>query len=286
MHNGDLLQIIENRMSSFSKGQKLIAAYILEHYDKAAYYTASRLGAIVGVSESTVVRFATQIGYAGYPEMQKAIRELLRTKLTSSQRITVANEHMEDGDILSSVLSADIAKIKYTLENTDRAIFDEAVKALLSARRIYIFGSRSSAMLSQFLGYNLELIFDNVKRVDFSTSAEVFEKLFSIGEGDVLFVSSFPRYSKTAIDVARYARARHATVLALSDSLVSPLATYADILLTAQSDMASFADSLTAPLSLINALLAKIAKAREAEITARFDKLERLWEEYDVYDKH
>ena len=277
---------IEDSFSSFSKGQKRIAGAILNNYEKTAYMTAAKLGAFCEVSESTVVRFATQIGYAGYPEMQKAIRELLRTKLTSSQRITVANEHMEDGDILSSVLSADIAKIKYTLENTDRAIFDEAVKALLSARRIYIFGSRSSAMLSQFLGYNLELIFDNVKRVDFSTSAEVFEKLFSIGEGDVLFVSSFPRYSKTAIDVARYARARHATVLALSDSLVSPLATYADILLTAQSDMASFADSLTAPLSLINALLAKIAKAREAEITARFDKLERLWEEYDVYDKH
>ncbi len=277
---------IEECLSTFSKGQKRIASAILNNYEKTAYMTAAKLGAFCEVSESTVVRFATQIGYAGYPEMQNAIRELLRTKLTSSQRITVANEHMEDGDILSSVLTADIAKIKYTLENTDRAVFDEAVKALLSARRIYIFGSRSSAMLSQFLGYNLELIFDNVKRVDFSTSAEVFEKLFSIGEGDVLFVSSFPRYSKTAIDVARYARARHATVLALSDSSVSPLATYADILLTAQSDMASFADSLTAPLSLINALLAGIAKAHEAEITARFDKLERLWEEYDVYDKH
>ena len=277
---------IEMSYASFSKGQKRIANAILNNYEKTAYMTAAKLGAFCEVSESTVVRFATQIGYGGYPEMQHAIRELLRTKLTSSQRITVTNEHMEDGDILSSVLSADIAKIKYTLENTDRALFEDAVRALLSARRIYIFGSRSSAMLSQFLSYNLELIFDNVKRVDFSASAEVFEKLFSIGEGDVLFVSSFPRYSKTAIDVARYARDKRATVIALTDSAASPLAAYTDLLLTAQSDMASFVDSLTAPLSIINALLAKIAKAREAEITARFDKLERLWEEYDVYDKH
>lgn len=271
---------------AFSKGQKRIAAAILNNYEKTAYMTAAKLGAFCEVSESTVVRFATQIGYSGYPEMQHAIRELLRTKLTSSQRIAVTNEHIEDGDILSNVLTADIAKIKYTLENTDRAVFEQAVRALLSARRIYTFGSRSSAMLSQFLSYNLELIFDNVKRVDISASAEVFEKLFSIGEGDVLFVSSFPRYSKTAIDVARYARAKRATVVTLTDSAASPLAAYTDLLLTAQSDMASFADSLTAPLSIINALLAKIAKAREAEITARFDKLERLWEEYDVYDKH
>ena len=277
---------IEEGFASFSKGQKRIAGAILNNYEKAAYMTAAKLGSFCEVSESTVVRFATELGYEGYPEMQHAIRELLRTKLTSSQRIAVTNEHLVDGDTLSAVLNADIAKIKYTLENTDRAVFREAVDALLSARRIYIFGSRSSAMLSQFLSYNLELIFDNVKRVDFSASAEAFEKLFAIGKGDVLFVSSFPRYSRTAIDVARYARDRHATVIALSDSAVSPLAGYADILLTAQSDMASFADSLTAPLSIINALLAAVAREREAEITARFDKLERLWEEYDVYDKH
>lgn len=277
---------IDEQAATFSKGQKRIACAIVNNYEKTAYMTAAKLGAFCEVSESTVVRFATQIGYAGYPEMQQAIRELLRTKLTSSQRIAVTNEHLEDGDILTNVLTADIAKIKYTLENTDRAVFEDAVSALLSARRIYVFGSRSSAVLSQFLAYNLELILDNIKRVDFSASAEVFEKLFAIGSEDVLFVSSFPRYSKTAIDVARYAHDKHATVITLTDSTVSPLATYADILLTAQSDMASFADSLTAPLSIINALLAKIAKAREAEITARFDKLERLWEEYDVYDKH
>lgn len=277
---------IDEHYASFSKGQKRIASAILNNYEKTAYMTAAKLGAFCEVSESTVVRFAVQIGYTGYPEMQQAIRELLRVKLTSSQRIAVTNEHLEDGDILTNVLTADIAKIKYTLENTDRAVFEEAVASLLSAERIYTFGSRSSAVLSQFLSYNLELILDNVKRVDFSASAEVFEKLFAIGERDVLFVSSFPRYSKTAIDVARYAHDRRATVIALTDASVSPLATYADILLTAQSDMASFADSLTAPLSIINALLAKIAKAREAEITARFDKLERLWEEYDVYDKH
>lgn len=282
----NIAERIEERFFSFSKGQKRIAGAILNNYEKVAYMTAAKLGAFCEVSESTVVRFAAEIGYTRYPEMQNAVRELLRTKLTSSQRIAVTNEHLDDGDILTGVLSADIEKIKYTLENTDRTVFSKAVNALLSARRIYIFGSRSSAALSQFLSYNLELIFDNVKRVDFSASAEVFEKLFSIGEGDVLFVFSFPRYSKTAIDVARYARDKHATVIALSDSAVSPLAGFASILLTAQSDMASFVDSLTAPLSIINALLASVAKEREAEITARFDKLERLWEEYDVYDKH
>lgn len=277
---------IDEGFSSFSKGQKRIANAIINNYEKAAYMTAAKLGAFCEVSESTVVRFAVELGYAGYPDMQQAVRELLRTKLTSSQRIAVTNEHLEDGDLLSGVLNADIEKIKYTLENTDRAVFAEAVKAVLGAKRVYIFGSRSSAMLSQFLSYNLELILDNIKRVDFSASAEVFEKLFSIGECDVLFVSSFPRYSKTAIDVARYARDKSATVIALTDSAVSPLAGYADILLTAQSDMASFADSLTAPLSIINALLASVAREREEEIKARFDKLERLWEEYDVYDKH
>ncbi len=281
----NITERIDEGFSSFSKGQKRLAGAILNNYEKTAYMTAAKLGAFCEVSESTVVRFATQLGYAGYPEMQKAVRELLRTKLTSSQRIAVTNEHLEDGDLLSGVLNADIEKIKYTLENTDRAVFAKAVEALLSAKRIYIFGSRSSAMLSQFLSYNFELIFDNVKRVNFSSTAEIFEKLFSIGEGDVLFVSSFPRYSKTAIDVARYARDRHATVIALTDSAVSPLAEHADILLTAQSDMASFADSLTAPLSITNALLASVARERQEQITARFDKLERLWEEYDVYDK-
>ncbi len=285
-----MVQTIKDRIeagyASFSKGQKRIAKAILENYEQTAYMTAAKLGVFCDVSESTVVRFASQLGYGGYPEMQLAVRELLRTKLTSSQRIALTNAHAEHGDLLASVLGADIAKIKYTLEHTDRAVFDQAVSALLSARRIYLFGSRSSAMLSQFLSYNLELIFDNVKRLDISASAEVFEKLFSVGEGDVLFVSSFPRYSKTAIDVAKYAGAKGATVIALTDSAISPLAGYADILLTAQSDMASFADSLTAPLSIINALLASVAKSKEEEITARFDKLERLWEEYDVYDKH
>lgn len=283
---GNITERIEARYASFSKGQKRIASAILNNYEKTAYMTASKLGAFCEVSESTVVRFAGEIGYEGYPEMQRAIRELLRTKLTSSQRIAVSGEHLEHGDLLSNVLCADMDKIKYTLEHTDRTVFNKAVDAILSARRIYIFGSRSSAMLSYFLSFNLELIFDNVKRVDVSTSGEVFEKLFSLGEGDVLFISSFPRYSKTAVDAARFARERGATVIALSDSAQSPLAGYADLLLTAQSDMASFVDSLVAPLSILNALLVSVARAKQSDITERFDRLERLWEEYDVYDKH
>ncbi len=280
---------IESRIvecsSEFSKGQKKIAAAILEHYDKVAYMTAAKLGAMVEVSESTVVRFATQLSYEGYPEMQRAIGELLRTKLTSNQRIAVSNQRYGDADVLDSVLNADADKIKFTLDHIDRPSFHAAVDAITKAKNVYIIGVRSSASLASFLHFNLALVFDNIKFLQPTSTGEVFEQMLEIGEGDVLFAISFPRYSAKLINAVRYAHAQGAAVIALTDSALSPIASAADYVLTAQSDMASYVDSLCAPLSIINAILASIAKKREAEITARFDKLERIWDEYDVYAK-
>lgn len=270
----------------FSKGQRRIADAILTSYEKVAYMTAAKLGDFCEVSESTVVRFANELGYAGYPEMQRAVQELVRTKLTPNQRIEVSNRRMGNKDILENVLSSDADKIKYTLDHIDKESFRSTVDSLLSADKIYIFGARSSASLAYFLSYNIELIFDHVKLLQPSSAGEVFEQILSIKKGDVLFAISFPRYSKKVVDAVRYAHEQGATVIALTDSSLSPLAPYADHLLTAQSDMASFVDSLVAPLSILNATLAAVAKACPNEIAQRFDKLERIWDEYDVYDKH
>ncbi len=282
----DITAEIQEKSASFSKGQRRIADAILKSYDKAAYMTAAKLGEFCGVSESTVVRFATELGFSGYPEMQKAIRELLRTKLTPNQRIAVANSLMEKGDLLSSVLSADVEKIKATLESVDRIAFESTVRALCEAKQIYIFGSRSSATLAYFLNFNLKLTAENITLIAPSSASEIFEQILDIGKGDVLFAISFPRYSKKAVAAAKYAHEQGATVVALTDSAVSPLAAHADHLLTAQSDMASFVDSLVAPLSILNAVMVAIAKRKHEEISARFDRLERLWDEYDIYDKH
>ncbi len=268
-----------------SKGQKKIAAAILEHYDQVAYMTAARLGVMVEVSESTVVRFATELGYDGYPAMQRAIGELVRTKLTSNQRIAVSNQRLGDAEVLESILTADAEKIKLTLEHIDRASFHAAVDAMVNAKTISVIGVRSSASLASFLHFNLALVFDNVKLLQPTSSGEVFEQMLDIEEGDVVFAISFPRYSTKLINAVRYANAQGATVVALTDSPMSPIAAPADYVLTAQSDMASYVDSLVAPLSILNAILVAIAKKREAEITARFDKLERIWDEYDVYAK-
>lgn len=282
----DVAELIRERMPTFSKGQKRIANAILTGYDKAAYMTAAKLGELCSVSESTVVRFADEIGFKGYPEMQHALQELVRTKLTPNQRIRITNSRIGDGDLLESVLSQDMEKIKYTLEKADRAAFAQAVESILSAHNLYIFGARSSSTLAHFLNFNLQLIFDNVRMIRSPSEGEVFEQILSIGPGDVLFAISFPRYSKKIINAVRYARGQGATVIALTDTPLSPLAEFADCLLTAQSDMASFVDSLVAPLSILNAILVAVTQKRQGEIAARFDRLERIWDEYDVYEKH
>ena len=281
----DLITKIQSELPSFSKGQKQIARFILEHYDKAAFMTASRLGVTVGVSESTVVRFATELGYDGYPHLQRALQEMIRNKLTSVQRMEVAGDRMGGRDVLQTVLHADTDMIRVTLDEIDSDAFQGAVDALMGAKRIYILGVRSSSALASFLGFYFNLLFENVTLVHTNSVSEIFEQVLRIGPGDVLFGISFPRYSKRTLSAMKYARDRGARVIALTDSQLSPLARVADHVLLARSDMASFVDSLVAPLSVINALIVAVGMSRRDEIEQTFNKLERIWEEYDVYEK-
>ena len=281
----DLITKIQSELPGFSKGQKQIARFILEHYDKAAFMTASRLGVTVGVSESTVVRFATELGYDGYPHLQRALQEMIRNKLTSVQRMEVAGDRMGGRDVLQTVLHADTDMIRVTLDEIDRDAFQGAVDALMGAKRIYILGVRSSSALASFLGFYFNLLFENVTLVQTNSVSEIFEQVLRVGPGDVLFGISFPRYSKRTLSAMKYARDRGARVIALTDSQLSPLARVADHVLLARSDMASFVDSLVAPLSVINALIVAVGMSRRDEIEQTFNKLERIWEEYDVYEK-
>lgn len=281
----DLITKIQSELPGFSKGQKQIARFILEHYDKAAFMTASRLGVTVGVSESTVVRFATELGYDGYPHLQRALQEMIRNKLTSVQRMEVAGDRMGGRDVLQTVLHADTDMIRVTLDEIDRDAFQGAVDALMGAKRIYILGVRSSSALASFLGFYFNLLFENVTLVHTNSVSEIFEQVLRVGPGDVLFGISFPRYSKRTLSAMKYARDRGARVISLTDSQLSPLARVADHVLLARSDMASFVDSLVAPLSVINALIVAVGMSRRDEIEQTFNKLERIWEEYDVYEK-
>ena len=282
----DILRIIEENMDGFSKGQRQIARYLLAHYDKAAYMTAAKLGAEVSVSESTVVRFVMELGYAGYPEFQRALQELIRTKLTSFQRMEVTNHLIGDGDVLEKVLNTNVDNIRHTLESISRTAFHDAVDALVKAKNIYIIGVRSSAMLANFLSYSLQMVFDNVRLIDTTAGSELFQQMMAIGEGDVLFAISFPRYSKRVIKAVEFARRAGADVVALTDSPEAPIAPSAQQVLIAQSDMASYVDSLVAPLSLLNAIIVAVSRTNEEAVRERLQKLEHIWDEYDVYDKN
>lgn len=281
----DLMANIQNNLSNFSKGQRLIARYIIEHYDKAAFMTASRLGVTVGVSESTVVRFATELGYDGYPHLQKALQEMIRNKLTAVQRMEVTNDRMGNRDVLQMVLNSDMEKIRMTLDEIDRDAFHGAVEAILGARRIYILGVRSASALAGFLGFYFTLLFDQVHLVDTAGVSETFEQILRIREDDVLIGISFPRYSKRTLRAMQYAKSRGAKVIALTDSRLSPLSRFSDHTLIAKSDMASFVDSLVAPLSVINALIVAVGMGKQNEIEETFNKLESIWDEYQVYEK-
>lgn len=281
----DILALIQSEMKGFSKGQKLIANYILNSYDKAAFMTASRLGKTVQVSESTVVRFAAELGYDGYPAMQKALQEMIRNKLTAVQRMEVSNDRMSNHDILPMVMHADAENIRLTLEEVDRSSFDAAVEAILSARKVYILGVRSAYALSSFLGFYFNMMLENVVVVHTNSSSELFEQILRIGKGDVLLGISFPRYSKRTLKAMGYAKERGAAAVAITDSKVSPLAGIADYTLLARSDMVSFVDSLVAPLSLVNALIAAVSRKKGAEMEGTFRTLEQIWDEYQVYEK-
>ena len=283
--NRDILALIQENMHTFSKGQKRIASFILESYDKAAFMTASKLGKKVNVSESTVVRFAAELGYDGYPDMQRSLQKMIRNRLTSVQRIEVTNDRLGDQDLLSMVLQSDIEKIRLTLEELDRDSFEKAVDAIVSARKLYIIGVRSCAAMATFMSFDFNLIFDNVVKVSATTASEVFESLLRVGEGDVVIGVSFPRYSSRTVQAMNFARSRGATTIAITDSEVSPLSPISTYTLKARSDMASFVDSLVAPLSLINALLVAVSRKKNDDLANTFEDLEKIWEEYGVYEK-
>lgn len=283
--NQDILSVIQEGMQTFSKGQRKIANFILESYDKAAFMTASRLGKKVGVSESTVVRFASELGYDGYPDMQRSLQKMIRNRLTTVQRIEVAKDRLGNQDLLSMVLQSDMEKIRMTLEELDRESFNRAVDAIVSARKIYVIGVRSSASVASFLHFYFNLIFDNVTLVSANTASEIFESLLRVGERDVVIGVSFPRYSSRTVQAMSFARDRGATTVAITDSEASPLAPISTCSLMARSDMASFVDSLVAPLSLVNALLVAVSQRKNDELARTFQNLEDIWEEYGVYEK-
>ena len=283
--NNDILMLLQAKGPGFSKGQRAIAKYITEAYDKAAFMTASKLGKTVGVSESTVVRFAVELGYEGYPEMQKAMQEMVLNRLTSVQRIEVANDRFGDQDVVSMVLHTDMEKLRQTGDRLDRKAFKASVNAILKAKRIFILGVRSVAPLASFLGHYLGYMFYDVNVVTASASSEMFEKIVNITSDDVVVAFSFPRYSTATVNGAQYCRSVGATVIGMTDTKLSPLAKHCDHLLLCKSDMVSLVDSLVAPMSVVNAMIVALASKREQELAKTFNALERVWEEYNVYEK-
>ncbi|MCL2124393.1 MAG: MurR/RpiR family transcriptional regulator [Oscillospiraceae bacterium] len=281
--DSDVLSIIESSYKKLSKGQRKIAGYITDNYDKAAFMTASKLARLADVSESTVVRFAADLGYSGYPEMRRALQDMTRSRLTSVQRIKVSKDLIEDRDILSYVLSTDIENIRLTMEETDRDDFNRAVDAIVGAKNIYILGLRSASFLASFMGFYFNLLFSNSRVVSESPAGEIFEQIVRISSDDVLIAISFPRYSRRTIRAMQYAREVGAGIVAITDSRMSPLVEPGDIPLCAKSDMVSFLDTLVAPLSIVNALVVAVSEKAPGDLYANFERLETIWDEYGVY---
>lgn len=280
----DLIKRINDKRDSFSKGQKLLASYITANYDKAVFLTAAKLGKIVGVSESTVVRFAAQLGYDGYPEFQRDLEEVVKNKLNSIQRMEVTYGRVTQSEILTSVLQSDMEKIKQTQEGINQAAFESAVETIADAKHIYVVGIRSCAPLASFFSFYLNLIFENVKLLQTNSSSELFEQMIRINEEDVIIGISFPRYSMRTLKAMEFANKRNAKVITLTDSVHSPMTMYSACNLIARSDMASIVDSLVAPLSVINALLVALFMKKQQEAINTLETLEEIWDEYQVYN--
>ncbi len=283
--NNDLMNRINRYYGSMSKGQKLLANYIADYYDKAVFLTAAKLGETVGVSESTVVRFAMTLGYKGYPDFQKALEEMVRNKLNSIQRMEVTYGRISQPKILESVLRSDEEKIKETLQNIDDRAFEMAVDTILNADKIYVIGIRSCASLASFLAFYLNLIFNNVVLLNTNNSSEIFEQMIRINSKDVIIGISFPRYSMRTLKALEFANNRNAKVITLTDSVNSPMNLYSSCNLIAKSDMASIVDSLVAPLSVINALIVSLCMKKQDEVASTLEVLENIWDEYQVYER-
>ena len=283
-NTNELTNRINQAYGSMSKGQKLLATYITDNYDKAVFLTAAKLGEVVGVSESTVVRFASHLGYKGYPEFQKALEEMVRNKLNSIQRMEVTYGRITQSQILETVLQSDAEKIKYTMENIDQNAFEMAVDTILKAKTIYIVGIRSCAPLASFLSFYLNLMFDHVVQLNTNNSSELFEQMVRINDEDVIIGISFPRYSMRTLKAMEFANNRNAKVITLTDSVHSPMNLYSSCNLIASSDMASIVDSLVAPLSVINALIVALCMKKRGEVVKTLEELENIWDEYQVYE--
>ena len=279
-----LISHIQSQYTRFSKGQKLIAQYILKNYDKVAFMTACKLGETVGVSESTVVRFANALGYSGYPKLQDALQELIKNKLTTVQRVDMVKEFNDDSAILKKIVKSDMDNIKDTLEEIDEKAFEEAANRILKAKRIYIVGMRSSFTIAQYLGFYLGIILDSVHVIR-TDMGDAFEQVVKINEDDVLIAVSFPRYSKKSYQIVSYAKEKGAHIVSLTDSPFAPVASFTDNLLLVKSNMASFVDSLVPALSIANALIVSVGMKEKEDIKQHFDDLEAIWEKYSVYDK-
>ncbi|WP_305768250.1 MurR/RpiR family transcriptional regulator [Candidatus Epulonipiscium viviparus] len=284
MKQYELIQRIKSSQSRMSKGQRLIANYIINHYEKAVYLTAAKLGQIVGVSESTVVRFATELGYDGYPKFQAALVELVKSKLTAMQRIEVTHNRIDQNHVLKSVLQIDEEKIRHTAAHINEETFDGAITAILNAKTIYILGVRSCAGLATFLHFYLNIMFENVKVVNTNSISEIFEVIHRINTNDVIIGISFPRYSKRVYRSLEFAKGNGATIIGITDSVTAPIAEFSDYCLVAKSEMISFVDSLVAPLSIINALIVALSLKIKDSLEHSLDSLEKIWVEYEVYD--
>ena len=279
-----LISHIQSQYTRFSKGQKLIAQYILKNYDKVAFMTACKLGEAVGVSESTVVRFANALGYSGYPKLQDALQEVIKNKLTTVQRVDMVKEFNDDSAILKKIVKSDMDNIKDTLEEIDEKAFEEAANRILKAKRIYIVGMRSSFTIAQYLGFYLGIILDSVHVIR-TDMGDAFEQVVKINEDDVLIAISFPRYSKKSYQIVSYAKEKGAHIVSLTDSPFAPVASFTDNLLLVKSNMVSFVDSLVQALSIANALIVSVGMKEKEDIKQHFDDLEAIWEKYSVYDK-
>ena len=280
-----MMERISKYAENCSKGHKKIAKFISESYVSASYMTASKLASEVGVSESTVVRFAMELGFEGYPELQASLRSMLKNKLTSIERIEIATERMGN-DVLFATLSAEIDNLRATLANTDRDNFESIVDMILYAKNIYIVGNRSSTSLANFMYFYMSLIFDKARLVQSVSGSDIFEQMFRIGEGDVVIGITFPRYSKRTVDAMTFAHRSGAFTVAITDAPSSPVVPIADKVLYAKNEVSSFVDSLVAPMALINALVSALCQKKNKEVVKNFEKLESIWDEYSIYDKN
>jgi DNA-binding MurR/RpiR family transcriptional regulator len=280
----DVLIKIQDNYQKLSKSQKLIAEYILYHYDKAAFLTAAKLGSTVNVSESTVVRFANVLGFDGFPELQKALQELIKNKLTTVQRIELSDDYHGNENIFETVLKSDMKDIHDTINELNISDFEETLNMICEAKKIYVIGLRSSTALAEYLGFYLNLIFDNITVVRLGIS-DIFEQIIKISHDDIIIGIGFPRYSQRTIDALSYAREKNAKIVSITDSLISPLTPFSDKVLIAKTDMDSFVDSLVAPMSLMNALIVSLGMKNKDKMIGVFKNLEEVWDKYDIYVK-